>query len=70
MAWRPGGSIRDPSELDFAIRALSLMMDTCGIPPARVAFSSAHVLLTTIDVLSPLPCGGELLTHVCLGLHA
>ena len=54
------------STLDVFIQCLNLAKDTCGIPPAQIAFGSASVLLTMIRVCSPL-CTTELLTHVSLG---
>ena len=40
------------STLDVFIQALSLAKDTCGIPPAQIAFGSATVLLTMIRASS------------------
>ena len=51
------------------IRALGLAKDTCGIPPATVAFDSANALLTIIRVNSPLPYNDESLTRLRLGHH-
>jgi hypothetical protein len=42
--------------LDVFIQVLNTAKDTCGIPPAQVAFGSAGVLLTMIRVRPPLPC--------------
>jgi hypothetical protein len=42
------------STLDVLIQTLNLAKDTCGIPPAQVAFGSAGVLLTMIRVRPPL----------------
>lgn len=42
-------------------------MDTCGIPPAQVAFGSAGILLTIIKVRVILLCGDELLAYVYSG---
>jgi hypothetical protein len=40
--------------LDVFIQVLDIAKDTCGIPPAQIAFGSASVLLTMIRVhLSP-----------------
>jgi hypothetical protein len=54
--------------LDVFIQVLNIAKDSCGIPPAQVAFGSASVLLTMIRVRSP-PLGVEdgLLTRVSLG---
>ena len=41
------------SALDLFIQALNLAKDTCGIPPAQVAFGSASALLTMIRVRFP-----------------
>jgi hypothetical protein len=41
--------------LDVFIQVLSIAKDTCGIPPAQVAFGSASALLTMIRVRLPLP---------------
>ena len=38
------------SALDVLIQALNLAKDSCGIPPAQVAFGSASVLLSMIRV--------------------
>jgi hypothetical protein len=43
------------STLDVFIQVLNLAKDTCGIPPAQVAFGSASVLLTMIRVRFPYP---------------
>jgi hypothetical protein len=40
--------------LDVFIQVVNIAKDTCGIPPAQVAFGSASVLLTMIRVRSPL----------------
>ena len=45
------------------IQALSIVKDTCAIPPARVAFSSASALLAIIRVRSPLLCQDRFLTQ-------
>jgi hypothetical protein len=52
--------------LDVFIQVLSIAKDTCGIPPAQIAFGSASVLLSVIRVHFLL-CGDELLTHVYPG---
>ena len=36
--------------LDVFIQVLNLAKDSCGIPPAQIAFGSASVLLTLIRV--------------------
>ena len=38
------------SALDVFIQVLNIAKDTCGIPPAQIAFGSASVLLTMIRV--------------------
>ena len=38
----------DPPTLDVFIQAVIIAKDTCGIPPAQVAFGSASILLTMI----------------------
>ena len=40
--------------LRVSIQTLDIAGDTCGVPPARDAFVSAHLLLTTIRVRFPL----------------
>jgi hypothetical protein len=40
--------------LDGSIQALNLAKDTCGVPPAQVAFGSASAFLTMIKVHIPL----------------
>jgi hypothetical protein len=52
------------STLDVLVQALNIAKDTCGIPPAQIAFGSACVLLTMIRVRFVLLCQDELLTHV------
>ena len=42
------------SALGLAIQALDLAKNTCGIPPAQVAFAAASVLLAMIQVRFPL----------------
>jgi hypothetical protein len=51
--------------LDVFIQLLNIAKDTCGIPPAQVAFISAGVLLTMIRVGFPL-LGDEKLTDLGL----
>ena len=53
--------------LDVFIQVLSIAKDTCGIPPAQVAFGSAGVLLSMIRARFPLLPKDELLTIVPLG---
>ena len=55
------------STLDVFIQTLDLAKNTCGIPPAQVAFGCATVLLTMIRVLFFLLCGDKPLTRVYLG---
>ena len=55
--------------LDVFIQVLSIAKDTCGIPPAQVAFGSASALLTMIRVFFPLPYDNELPSHIYLGHH-
>ena len=53
VSQRPQGRDGALSSLDARIQVLTLAKDTCGIPPAQVAFGSAVVLLTMIRVRSP-----------------
>jgi hypothetical protein len=53
--------------LDVFIQALSIAKDTCGIPPAQVAFGSAGVLLAMIRARFPYLCENGLPAHVSLG---
>ena len=56
------------SALDVFIQVLSIAKDTCGVPPAQVAFGSAGVLLTVIRVrFPPILQKNELSTHFHLG---
>jgi hypothetical protein len=55
------------STLDVFIQSLNLAKDTCGIPPAQVAFGTAGILLTMIRVRFLPLCKDELLTHGYLG---
>ena len=50
---RPEG--RDPvlPTLDVFIQVLSIAKDTCGIPPAQIAFGSAGALLSMIRARFP-----------------
>ena len=69
ISQRPQGRDGALTSLDVLIQVLTLAKDTCGIPPAQVAFGSAVVLLTMIRVrFSPL-CDGVFLTLVDPGLH-
>jgi hypothetical protein len=52
------------STLDVFIQALNVAKDSCGIPPAQIAFGSASVLLTMIRVYFLSPCEGTLLIRV------
>ena len=49
---RPNGRDGVLSTLDVLIQGLSIAKDTCGIPPAQIAFGAAGVLLTMIRVPS------------------
>jgi hypothetical protein len=54
--------------LDVFIQVLSIAKDTCGVPPAQVAFGSASVLLTMIRVRLSQPRDEDVpLTRVSLG---
>ena len=64
---RPEGRDHVLPTLDVLIQVLSIAKDTCGIPPAQVAFGSASVLLTMIRVRSPLLREYKCLAHVYLG---
>ena len=55
------------SALDVFIQALNLAKDTCGVPPAQVAFGAASILLTMIRVCFPLLCKAVPLIHAYLG---
>jgi hypothetical protein len=55
------------SALDVLIQALNLAKDTCGIPPAQIAFGSASALLTMIRARFLLLCEDGLLIRVYLG---
>ena len=55
------------STLDVFIQVLNLAKDTCGIPPAQIAFGSATVLLTMIRVYFPLLSEDEFQAHGYLG---
>ena len=50
---RPKGRNDVLSTLDSVIQALTLAKDTCGIPPAQIAFGFAVALLAVIGVLPP-----------------
>ena len=66
---RPKGRDGALSALDVLIQVLTLAKDTCGIPPAQVAFGSAVALLNMIRVCFTQPRYDELLTRVHLGLY-
>ena len=53
--------------LDVFIQALSLAKDTCGIPPAQIAFGAASILLTMIRARFPSLSENEPLTNAHLG---
>ena len=53
--------------LDVFIQVLNIAKDTCGIPPAQIAFGSASVLLAMIRARSSLLRRDGLLTRVSLG---
>ena len=67
MFQRPKGRDGVLSTLDVFIQGLNLAKDTCGIPPAQIAFGAASILLTMIRVRFPLLCGEEFLTPAYLG---
>jgi hypothetical protein len=46
--------------LDVFIQVLGIAKDTCGIPPAQIAFGSATALLTMIRVRFPPLCEDKL----------
>ena len=52
---RPKGRDNVLSALDIVIQTLTLAKDTCGIPPAQVAFGTAVALLAMIRVCPPYP---------------
>jgi hypothetical protein len=60
---RPKGRDGLLSTLDAFIQALNIAKDTCGIPPAQIAFASAIVLLAMIRVRFPFLCKDQLLAH-------
>jgi hypothetical protein len=55
------------STLDAFIQTLNFARDSCGIPPAQIAFGSASVLLTMIRVYFLLLCNDGILIRVYLG---
>jgi hypothetical protein len=55
------------STLDVSIQALNFAKDSCGIPPAQIAFGAASVLLAMIRVCFLLLYSGTLLIRVYLG---
>jgi hypothetical protein len=50
----PKGHDAVATTLDVFIQAVNLAKDTCGIPPAQIAFGAASVLLTMIRVRFPI----------------
>ena len=64
---RQEGRVRVIPTLDVFIQVLSIAKDTCGIPPAQVAFGSASVLLTMIRVRPPLLREDKYVTCASLG---
>jgi hypothetical protein len=52
------------STLDDFIQALIVAKDSCGIPPAKIAFGSASVLLIMIRVCFLLLCKDKFLIRV------
>ena len=64
---RPEGRDRVLPTLDVFIQVLSIAKDTCGIPPAQIAFGSAGALLSMIRARFPLLSQDGLLTRVSLG---
>jgi hypothetical protein len=55
--------------LDVFIQGLGLAKDTCGIPPAQIAFGTACALLTMIRVRLPFLSDDELSIDVYLGYN-
>ena len=53
--------------LDVFIQVLNIAKDTCGIPPAQIAFGSAGVLLSMIRARFPFLYTYSLLTRISLG---
>ena len=53
--------------LDVFIQVVNIAKDTCGVPPAQVAFGSASVLLTMIRARFLLLCTDDILTLVSPG---
>jgi hypothetical protein len=66
---RPKGRDGALSTLDVLVQVLTLAKDTCGVPPAQIAFGSAVALLTMIRVRFSSLRDDELLTQVPLGLR-
>ena len=64
---RPEGRDRVLPTLDVFIQILSIAKDTCGIPPAQIAFGSAGALLAMIRARFPFMCKYSLLTRIPLG---
>jgi hypothetical protein len=55
------------STLDVSIQALNFAKDSCGIPPAKIAFGSASVLLTMIRVYILVLCSEAPLIRIYPG---
>ena len=64
---RPKGRDGVLSALNVFIQALNLAKDTCGVPPAQVAFGAASILLTMIRVRFLLLCKAVLQIYAYLG---
>ena len=64
---QPKGRERVLPTLDVFIQVLSIAKDTCGIPPAQVAFGSAGVLLSMIRARFPQLCKDDILIRVSPG---
>ena len=54
--------------LDAAIQDMNHARDTCGIPPAQVAFGSVSDLLTVTEVRVLPSRDYHILVHICSGL--
>jgi hypothetical protein len=50
---QPIGRDGVPTTSDVFIQGLGLAKDTCGIPPAQIAFGTAYALFTMIRVRFP-----------------
>ena len=66
---RPKGQDGALSSLDVAIEALNLAKETADIAPAKVAFGSVSVLLTTVRVCFLLFCGDGPQVHMYPGFN-